>query len=124
MSVQVETCVPRRVAGHSWVGVFNTASVSYQGQSQTKSLLEAEKDTARRKVPGGLPGTWKGAQRSNHRVQGQSPTRTWWILLPQAPLPAAPWLSSSPSHNHPTPHPRKRVTRGPHLCPAAFLCVL
>lgn len=33
-------------------------------------------------------------------------------------------MSSSPSHNHPLRRPRKRVTREPHLCPAAFLCVL
>lgn len=36
-------------------------------------------------------------------------------------LPGCPVVSVSPSHAHPT---KKKVQRGPHLCPAAFLCVL
>lgn len=37
-------------------------------------------------------------------------------------LPGCPVVSVSPSHAHPTE--KKKVQRGPHLCPAAFLCVL
>lgn len=92
------------------VGVLNTGSGSHRGPRKSHCLEQRRAQEDILYLRDGPEEQPRGVGKASKAlVNINAPHIPWNVQLPP---------------DHPMHRPRTGVTRGPHLCPAAFLCVL